>query len=240
MPHSETSTIAIPEEAHAASHPDVRHKHKHEHDHDHDQQQPHPPPHITFPDGVGRDHDQNLTLTRTRTHESHDDTRADLSFPFGTTDVNRGGFTNEYRAVSESGYMPADLALRPVPSHIYRLPQALADPEKARELKQMKLVTWKERDPEDPRNWSTSYRWCTSSSLFRHRLSLTRLYILDITLVCAIAVVQVAFASAVVTGDFRDIEAEFHVGEVVTALSVSLMVVGFGIGPLCWSPLVSF
>lgn len=64
--------------------------------------------------------------------------------------------------------------------------------------------------------------------------------ILDITAVAALAVVQVAFASAVVTGDFKDIENEFHVGEVVTALSVSLMVVGFGLGPLCWSPLVSF
>lgn len=42
------------------------------------------------------------------------------------------------------------------------------------------------------------------------------------------AVVQVAFASAVVTGDFRGIEDEFGVSEVVTALSVSLMVVGFG------------
>ena len=48
---------------------------------------------------------------------------------------------------------------------------------------------------------------------------------------------QVAFASAIITGDFRDVENEFHVGEVVTALSVSLMVVGFGLGPLCWSPL---
>ena len=62
----------------------------------------------------------------------------------------------------------------------------------------------------------------------------------DITAVAAFAVVQVAFASAVVTGDFKDIEEEFHVGEVVTALSVSLMVVGFGLGPLAWSPLVSF
>lgn len=50
---------------------------------------------------------------------------------------------------------------------------------------------------------------------------------------------SVAFASAVVTGDFDGIQAEFHVGTVVVALSVSLMVVGFGIGPLLWSPLVS-
>ena len=28
-------------------------------------------------------------------------------------------------------------------------------------MKQMKLVTWKEDDPEDLRNWSTTYRWCT-------------------------------------------------------------------------------
>lgn len=62
--------------------------------------------------------------------------------------------------------------------------------------------------------------------------------VLDITAICAISVVSVAFASAVVTGDFDGIQAEFHVGTVVVALSVSLMVVGFGIGPLAWSPLV--
>ena len=75
---------------------------------------------------------------------------------------------------------------------------------------------------------------------FVSRCRVAHVVILDITAVAALAVVQVAFASAVVTGDFKDIENEFHVGEVVTALSVSLMVVGFGLGPLCWSPLVSF
>ena len=171
MPQSETSTIAIPEDAHHSSHPHRKEKHE---------------PHVAFPEGTApaRDHN-NLTLTRTRSHESHNDTRPDLSFPFGTTDLSRGGFTNEYRAVSESGYMAADLALRPVPSRVYRLPQALADPEKAAELKQMKLVTWKEDDPEDPRNWSSLYRWCTSSPLgvvlwscTHARLQISRLYAL--------------------------------------------------------------
>lgn len=146
MPHSETSTIAVPDDAHHVSH------HKHE---KHAEERP---GHITFTDSTQGNRD--LTLTRTRTHESHNDNRPDLSFPFATTDTSRGGFTDEYRAVSESGFMAADLALRPVPSHVYRMPQALADPEKARELKQMKLVTWKESDPEDPRNWSNAYRWC--------------------------------------------------------------------------------
>ena len=147
MTQSETSTIAIPEDAHASS---SHHKHKHGHQ-----------PHVAFPEGTNQVPDQRLTLTRTRSHQSHDETRPDLSFPFSTTDRERGGYTNEYRAVSDTGYVPADLALRPVPSRVYRLPQALADPEKAAALKQMKLVTWKEDDPEDPRNWSTTYRWCT-------------------------------------------------------------------------------
>ncbi len=60
----------------------------------------------------------------------------------------------------------------------------------------------------------------------------------DITFVCAMSVVEVAFASSVVTGDFGDLQAFFHVGDVVIALSVTLMVCGFGIGPLFWSPLV--
>lgn len=59
-----------------------------------------------------------------------------------------------------------------------------------------------------------------------------------ITFVCAFSVVEVAFASAVVTGDFDDLMAEFQVGDVVIALSVTLMVCGFGLGPLFWSPVV--
>lgn len=54
------------------------------------------------------------------------------------------------------------------------------------------------------------------------------------------SVVEVAFASSVVTGDFEDLESYFHVGDVVISLSVSLMVCGFGIGPLLWSPLVRY
>lgn len=53
------------------------------------------------------------------------------------------------------------------------------------------------------------------------------------------SVVEVAFASAVITGYFEGIERQFHVGDVVASLSVSLMVAGFGLGPLFWSPVVS-
>ncbi|KAH9832884.1 MFS general substrate transporter [Rhodofomes roseus] len=156
---------------------------------------------------------QELTNPR-----SHDENQPDISFPFITTDINRGGLTNEYRGVAKEGFVPADQALRPIPTHVSDVPQALRDPEKAAQLRDMKLVTWLPDDPEDPRNWSNLYRWY-------------------LTGVCAMSVVAVAFASAVVTGDFTDIQDEFQVGEVVVALSVSLMVCGFGIGPLAWSPL---
>lgn len=52
------------------------------------------------------------------------------------------------------------------------------------------------------------------------------------------AVVVTSFSSAVVTGDFEDIQSEFGVSLVVVSLTVSLMVCGFGIGPLIWAPMV--
>ncbi|KAJ6460766.1 MFS general substrate transporter [Mycena vitilis] len=158
---------------------------------------------------------RELQLIRSKTH---DDRHADLSFPSQTTDITEGGFTDEYRVSTRSGFMDARTALHPVLSRVSEPPHALVDPEKAAELTKVHLVTWKEDDPEDPRNWSVPWRWY-------------------ITFVSALAVVAVAFASAVVAGDFKDIEKEFGVGEVVSALTVSLMVVGFGIGPLAWSPL---
>ncbi|CAK5282450.1 unnamed protein product [Mycena citricolor] len=152
--------------------------------------------------------------------KSHDDAPGapDLSFPFDTTDTAEAGVTNEYRAATKSGLMSAMEALRPIPAHTAVQPHALSDPEKAKALEKYEFVTWKVNDLRDPRNWSTLWRWY-------------------ITGVVTIAVVSVAFGSAVITGDFKDIQSELHIGEVVAALSVSLMVVGFGLGPLAWSPL---
>ncbi|KZV96667.1 MFS general substrate transporter [Exidia glandulosa HHB12029] len=148
----------------------------------------------------------------------HDARRADLSFPQTTTNTDYAGFSDEYRNVTHDGLIPADLALKPRPTHASIRPLALKDSEKGFKLHDVQLVTWKENDPEDPRQWSDAYRWY-------------------ITGVAALAVVSVAFGSAVVTGDFKDIERDLDCGEVVVALSVSLMVCGFGIGPLVWAPM---
>ncbi|TFK56897.1 MFS general substrate transporter [Heliocybe sulcata] len=152
--------------------------------------------------------------TSPRLPPSHTTAAPDLSFPYQTTDYLRTGLTNEYREVDPAGVVPLSGAL-------YRAPTKNAgqvDVEKARILKDVQLVVWKVDDQEDPRNWSKAYRWY-------------------LTMVVALSVVACAFGSAIVTGDFGDIEREFGVSEVVVALSVSLMVVGFGIGPLAWSPL---
>lgn len=94
----------------------------------------------------------------------HDPERADLSFPSQTTNVQYAGFTDEYRKVTHDGLIPADLALRPIPTHVTHVPAALGDSEKAVKLHDVQLVTWKEDDPEDPRQWSAAYRWCSLPS----------------------------------------------------------------------------
>lgn len=74
-----------------------------------------------------------------------------------------------------------------------------------------KLVTFKIDDPENPKNWPKWKKWwCT----------------LMISLVCF----TVAFCSAVVTADIQGVSKEFGVSNEVSLLSVTLFVVGFGIG----------
>ena len=119
---------------------------------------------VVSPDEYTARHDSDNTqptnsLEKTLS-KTHDSRRPDISFPYETTDINRGGLTDEYRAVTEAGFVPADTALRPIPSRLPQTPQALRDPEKAQTIKDVKFVTWKPDDPEDPRNWSNTYRWC--------------------------------------------------------------------------------
>lgn len=74
-----------------------------------------------------------------------------------------------------------------------------------------KLVTFTLDDPANPKNWSKAKKWwCT----------------LMIALVCF----TVAFCSAVVTADIQGVSQEFHVSNEVSLLSVTLFVIGFGIG----------
>ncbi|EKM51926.1 uncharacterized protein PHACADRAFT_177335 [Phanerochaete carnosa HHB-10118-sp] len=81
-----------------------------------------------------------------------------------------------------------------------------------------KLVTFTIDDPENPKNWSKAKKWwCT----------------LMIASVCF----TVAFCSSVVTADITGVNETFHVSEEVSLLTITLFVVGFGIGPMVFAPL---
>ena len=74
-----------------------------------------------------------------------------------------------------------------------------------------KLVTFKEGDPENPKNWPKWKKWwCT----------------ILISLVCF----TVAFCSAVVTADIEGVAETFHVSNEVVFLTITLFVAGFRIG----------
>ncbi|KAK9385316.1 major facilitator superfamily domain-containing protein [Lipomyces mesembrius] len=77
-----------------------------------------------------------------------------------------------------------------------------------------KLVTFTPDDPENPKNWSKLY--CT----------------MTVALLCF----AVAFGSAVVTGDLQGVADHFHVSMEVAILTVTLFVIGFGVGPMFFAP----
>lgn len=78
-------------------------------------------------------------------------------------------------------------------------------------MEKYKLVTFKIDDPENPKNWSKPYKWwCTAM----------------IASVCFV----VAFASSVITADIEGMAETFGVSEEVGMLTITLFVVGFGIG----------
>lgn len=80
------------------------------------------------------------------------------------------------------------------------------------------FVTFTFGDSENPKNWSRLYRWY-------------------ITLVVSILVICIAFGSSIVTGGLGLIEEKYDVSLEVAILTCSIMVCGFAVGPLLWSPL---
>ncbi|KAG9243243.1 major facilitator superfamily domain-containing protein [Calycina marina] len=81
-----------------------------------------------------------------------------------------------------------------------------------------KLVTFTPNDPDNPKNWSKAYKWWC-------------------TMVVAVTCFVVAFASSVITSDIIGVEKEFNVSEEVALVSISVFVVGFGLGPMIFAPL---
>ena len=81
-----------------------------------------------------------------------------------------------------------------------------------------KIVTFSVDDPENPKNWDKLFKWWC-------------------TMVVAITCFAVAFNSAVITADIGGVAKTFHISEEVALLSISLFVMGFGIGPMVYPPM---
>lgn len=82
----------------------------------------------------------------------------------------------------------------------------------------IRLVTFVEGDPDDPRNWSLTRKW-------------------TITLLLGLVCFVVAFASSAITGGISGPVETFNVLLEVSILTVTLFVIGFGVGPVVFSPL---
>lgn len=138
-----------------------------------------------------------------------------LAFPYLTT---RGDdvLTREYVEETIEGRRP------PSDPKEYSIASGLQTKRSEHSLKdkskELEIITWKIEDPENPHNWNRVLKWY-------------------ITIAAAFSVVSAAFGSAVATGDFEGVMDEFGVSLEVASLTVTLMVCGFGIGPLLWSPL---
>lgn len=82
----------------------------------------------------------------------------------------------------------------------------------------IELVTFTKNDPENPLNWNLRLRY-------------------GYTVILALTVIQAAYGSSCLAGGLPLIEEKFGVSLVVSSLTVSLMVIGFSVGPLLWAPL---
>lgn len=81
-----------------------------------------------------------------------------------------------------------------------------------------RVVQFVEDDREDPRCWSTRQKW-------------------NLTILLGVVCFAVALMSAIITGDMTSPAEYFGVSSIVMCLCVSLMVWGFGVGPLLFAPL---
>jgi multidrug resistance protein len=81
-----------------------------------------------------------------------------------------------------------------------------------------KLVTFLPGDKENPKNWSHVYKWYC-------------------TMVVAVTCFVVAFSSSVITADIAGMTKEFGVSDEVGLLTITVFVVGFGVGPMAFAPL---
>lgn len=170
----------------------------------------------------------HLHLDRTETRESLRNAGISQSSPpldYNYPDVGRKEepvFPEEYVVETSTGLVPQatlEQVRSPTSISTTRTPRngIDTDVEKA-SSEPTEFVTFTIGDLEHPYNWSRTYRWY-------------------ITLVASALVVCIAYGSSIVTGGLGLIQERYNVSLEVAILTCSIMVCGFAVGPLLWSPL---
>ncbi|KAJ5221354.1 spermine transporter [Penicillium citrinum] len=133
-------------------------------------------------------------------------------------------FPEEYVVETMTGLVP-QRTLEEVRSHASSSTARASENDEEKDVEkgdnkapESEFITFTVNDPEHPYNWSRAYRWY-------------------ITLVASALVVCVAYGSSIVTGGLGLIEEKYNVSLEVAILTCSIMVCGFAVGPLLWSPL---
>ncbi|KAL7789896.1 major facilitator superfamily domain-containing protein [Trichoderma ceciliae] len=122
--------------------------------------------------------------------------------------LSRDANFDEYRVACRTGTIPGPV----------ETPEAAQASGGEGGEKHYQLVTFTPDDPENPKNWSKAYKWYC-------------------TMVVAVTCFVVAFCSAVITADLVGPSETFHVSMEVSFLTISVFVVGFGVGPMAFAPL---
>ncbi|ODQ65594.1 putative MFS multidrug transporter [Nadsonia fulvescens var. elongata DSM 6958] len=140
--------------------------------------------------------------------------KLDINAPILTSNCEPE-FPEEYTLETETGLVPVSsiLSLRTT-----RTKSRFGPTMSLNRGNEVQFVTFKINDPENPQNWSRAYRWYMTS-------------------VVSMLVVCVAYGSAFVTGGLGLISDKYNVSQEVSILTCSLMVLGFMVGPLLWSPM---
>lgn len=137
-------------------------------------------------------------------------------------DLEKGTLPQQSQLQSESNTQVAETS-EPIPRAASIADSDTLNGEKERKgslatVPDPNIVGFAENDPENPKNWSNSYKWF-------------------LTIAASMSTLCVAYASSAYTGAIPGVMAELGASETVATLGVTFFVVGFATGPLIWAPL---
>ncbi|CAI5756930.1 unnamed protein product [Candida verbasci] len=154
---------------------------------------------------------ENLSLKITRTETKKSLHELGISSDIPHPDINNPPIPNPI--FPEEYNLETSTGLVPVKT-LESIGRTKSEPIKA----DIEFVTFTINDPENPHNWPMWLKWVY-------------------TFVISMFVISAAYGSSCLSGGLFTINEKYNVSTEVSTLTVSLMVLGFAVGPLIWAPL---